>query len=134
MRRHGEVRMRLRLADSLPSRGRLADAAASAAAAWRSGESSSVLAAVGEFTAALERFDIDHRIGIFDAGHGALAAAAPAGVVYKPCGAGGGDIGMALTNDAGALAAFTEVALRHGFRHLPIAMDPDGILRRRERC
>lgn len=124
---------RLRIAAARPSRSRLVDAAAAAAAAWRSGASASILDTLGQFAAALERFDVDHGLGIFDAGHGALAAAAPEGVVYKPCGAGGGDIGMALASDAAAIAAFTKIAERHGFRYLPIAMDPDGVISRRER-
>jgi phosphomevalonate kinase len=123
---------RLRLAGPRPSRGVLVEAASSAAAAWRSGASLAILDALGKYAAALARFDADHDIGIFDAGHGALAAAAPDGIVYKPCGAGGGDVGVALTTDAGALAAFTETARRHGFSYLPIALDPEGVSALRE--
>lgn len=118
---------RLGLAAPKPSRGALGDTAVAAAAAWRSGASRAILEAVGNFATALARFDADHDIGIFDAGHAALAAAAPDGVVYKPCGAGGGDIGLALATDTGLLADFTETARRHGFRYLPLAMDTRGV-------
>ncbi|EIM03110.1 hypothetical protein UUC_07101, partial [Rhodanobacter denitrificans] len=48
--------------------------------------------------------------------HRALAAlAARLGVAYKTCGAGGGDIGIALATDAARLQAFRRAASAAGF-------------------
>ncbi len=80
-----------------PSRSALILAAADMADAWRSGEAGRVLAAYMPYIAALRQFSVDHDLGIFDAGHEELTdAASSAGLVYKPAGAGGGDIGTLL--------------------------------------
>ena len=77
------------------SRQQLARSASHIAAAWHSAEA--VLQAFPAYIEDLRRFSIDHDLGIFDAGHEELASrAADAGLVYKPCGAGGGDIGVLL--------------------------------------
>ena len=61
-----------------------------------------------------------------------MADAAKGKVVYKPCGAGGGDIGIALANDERELAAFIELAVTKAFQHLQMTMDPRGVRRVRE--
>ncbi|MDJ0938587.1 MAG: hypothetical protein QNJ00_02355 [Woeseiaceae bacterium] len=109
-----------------PSRDRLADAAASVAAAWRSGEAAAVVAGTRDYVAALEAFDADYRIGIFEAGHAELVAAAPETLAYKSCGAGGGDLGIALGTDRDALDAFVDVAREHGFASLDLRVDRHG--------
>ena len=69
--------------------------------------------ALDEYAYVLERFDQIADLGIFGAGHRQLRQlAAPAGVVYKPCGAGGDDVGMATATDVDALARFKDAVLR----------------------
>jgi len=76
----------------------------------------------------LREFSDDHELGIFDAGHAEMvAAAAAAGLVYKPCGAGGGDIGIVLASDAESIAAFVDRANEQNFRHLAVKVDPLGV-------
>lgn len=86
-----------RLEGARPHRSRdvLATSAAKVAAAWHS--AAAVLAEYPAYIAALRQFSDDYDLGIFDAGHDKLAIeAAAAGLVYKPCGAGGGDVGILL--------------------------------------
>ena len=116
------------LADS-PSRTGLSEASASVAAVVESGHAADIVAALGEYTQVLLGFDAAHGLGIFGAGHRALAEqAAGAGVVYKPCGAGGGDIGVALATSSASLASFGTTAARSGFSQLALSIDPHGAM------
>jgi phosphomevalonate kinase len=88
-----------------------------------------ILDELDQYKEALRLFDADCEVGIFDAGHADLADAASAhGVVYKPCGAGGGDVGIALAAAEGSLASFTEVAGTLGFRRLEMNLDLQGAM------
>ncbi len=97
------------LASSAPaaSRTRLALAAESIASAWEKGDSGVIIEHCAHYVEQLKAFGVDHRLGIFDAGHDRLLAAAhDAGLVYKPCGAGGGDIGIVLGTNPAELDRF----------------------------
>ena len=106
----------------------LLQAAESAAAAWKDGETPRILEALRRYTDALRQFSIDLDLGIFDAGHEQLAELANAdGLVYKPCGAGGGDIGVVMTSENGAsrvLNQFCAKADAAGFALLALKPDP----------
>ncbi len=109
------------------ARTRLSEASTSVAGVFEKGHAPDVVAALGDYTQALRRFDAAHGLGIFDAGHAALAErAAGAGMVYKPCGAGGGDIGVALATSRASLASFEKAAARSGFTRLALSIDPRG--------
>ena len=87
--------------------------------------------ALGEYAERLERLDQVAGIGIFGAGHRALRQlAAQSGVVYKPCGAGGDDVGMAVTTDGNAMAKF-ENAVRGAadvpFQLVEMDVSDDGV-------
>ncbi len=118
---------RLSMRGTQPSYGELSSAAEQMAAVWRSGSAAQVLHEYGHYIDALQRFSKDHDLGIFDAGHGALVdVAKKMGIVYKPCGAGGGDVGIALADDAAALASFVASPAVSGFIPLDVAMDKNG--------
>jgi phosphomevalonate kinase len=90
-----------------PSRAALAAASERIAAAWASGSAAAVVDQYPDYVRALREFSDEHALGIFESGHAELAIAAEtAGLVYKPCGAGGGDTGVCLGTDADALADF----------------------------
>ncbi len=92
---------------SLPSRVRLVGAAETMAAAWRGGDAGQIVEKYREYTRQLREFSEDHNLGIFDAGHDELWRAANSEqLTYKPCGAGGGDIGILFGSDSAALDAF----------------------------
>lgn len=91
-----------------PSRVRLVAAAEKMAGAWRAGDANSIISQYRDYVAALQTFSLDYELGIFDAGHQELVdAAAAVNLVYKPCGAGGGDVGIVFGEDAAQLQAFT---------------------------
>lgn len=93
---------------SQPSRAGLVSASESLALAWQSSDAKQLIAEYRDYCQQLHQFSVDHELGIFDAGHAELwHAASTAGLTYKPCGAGGGDIGILLGMDAAKLDAFT---------------------------
>ena len=93
---------------SQPSRVRLAGASENMARAWQSGDAERIIGQYRDYGTDLLQFSIDHDLGIFDAGHDDLRlAASAANLVYKPCGAGGGDIGIVFATDEASLDTFT---------------------------
>ena len=103
-----------------PSRPALKDAAVRTAAAWPTGDAEAVLAAIREWVAALAAFSDAHGLGVFAAGHAGLTALArEQGLVYKPCGAGGGDVGVVLGTETAAVDEFADGAVSRGFERLP---------------
>ncbi len=98
-------------------------------AAWSLGDSRQILESFPAYIAALRQFSVDHDLGIFDAGHEDLARlASDNGIVYKPCGAGGGDIGIVLAACEHVVDEFCEQARRQNFHVLDIALDDQGVL------
>ena len=109
-------------------RGMLAASAELAADAWASGNADRVLATTADYTKALRSFSDEQDLDVFGAGHGTIVAAAEKrGLVYKPCGAGGGDVGIVLGRDAASVVSFAKSAEERGFRQLDIALDPEGV-------
>ena len=53
-------------------------------------------------------------------------------VVYKPCGAGGGDIGIGMSRDPDALAEFRADLCAENFQSLSLSMDRKGVRTRSE--
>lgn len=103
----------------------LGDCATAAADAT---DAAALLEAVAAYALALERLAAASGLDIFCPEHRALAAlAARLGVAYKTCGAGGGDVGIALTTDAARLQAFRQAAGAAGFAVL--ALHPAGAAR-----
>jgi phosphomevalonate kinase len=95
------------------------------AEAWASGDAQSILLEYLSYIGVLRQFSIDHELGIFDAGHEELTdAAVTDGLVYKPAGAGGGDIGVLFGMDDEHLDAF--VARRRDLVHRVVPCTPDG--------
>lgn len=118
---------KLAASDSKSSRTRLVSAAERMAVAWRSNDAKQVIAEYRDYCEQLYQFSGDHDLGIFDAGHAELwRAAGTAGLIYKPCGAGGGDIGILLGTDDAELDAFIA---RHAENSsvLDCEMSPTGV-------
>lgn len=108
---------------------KLHDASESTAAYWSAGEAAELLAAFHRYIDALMQFDVDHDLGIFDAGHRELAdAASKRKLVYKPCGAGGGDTGMVLATDKEAVAEFADLAGEIGYQLLDVSLEASGAI------
>jgi phosphomevalonate kinase len=80
------------------------------------------------YAEALQHLDRAAQLGIFSNAHQMLAALGTThGVVYKPCGAGGGDFGMAFALDVHAARSFADAARAAGFVPLPLELDLHGI-------
>lgn len=104
----------------------LVSASRAVAAGWHDG-AAGALAGLSRWSAALDRFDRAVGLGIFSAGHGAMRDLAGNGVVYKPCGAGGGDIGAAFATDAEALTAFVAAAGARGYATIDAELGVAGL-------
>lgn len=85
-----------------------------------------------EYTARLKAMDDSSGLGIFSDAHNRLHALANrAQVVYKPCGAGGGDIGIAVSDDPTHLDELIALASRDSFLTLDLEIAAHGIHRSR---
>ena len=103
----------------------LAEQSAQIARAWGRRDAQAVLDTYPAYIDALRVFDIDHGLGIFDAGHDELVdAAAAENLVYKPCGAGGGDVGVVLCDDIERADAFVA---SHDLYAIDCSLDPNGV-------
>lgn len=106
----------------------LAAAAVETAAAWQDGGAENIIEYMRAYTNKLQEFDNKTEAGIFSAGHGELHRAGEAGgVVYKPCGAGGGDCGIAISTDISRLDEFSNLAVDQGFVPLDVQRDNRGL-------
>ena len=109
------------------SRNALASAAESMATAWQS--ASTVMQLYPTYIEALRQFSVDHDLGIFDAGHDRLVTEAAAmGLVYKPCGAGGGDVGILLGASDEQLDEFVVGRVASRCHVLECGLATDGVL------
>ncbi len=91
----------------------------------RSGASLTLLA---DYCRALKALDDVAILNIFTQEHARLdTLAAAAGVLYKPCGAGGGDIGIAFSDEPLALAHFRQQAEANGFVPLDLETATHGV-------
>ncbi len=98
------------------------------ATTWAQGSAQGILAGYPDYIDALRGFSADYGLGIFDAGHAELARRAEEmGVVYKPCGAGGGDCGVCLSGDSAALDEFLQDARARQAHRPDIGVDFDGV-------
>lgn len=92
-----------------------------------------LLGALADFADQLARLGRDSGIDIVSAEHRAITAvAARCGVTYKSCGAGGGDLGIALTAEAERIDAFRQAVTAAGFRVLDLNLDRGGLRVHRE--
>lgn len=86
------------------------------------------LAALGRYSNELKALDAAANLGIYSPSHRQLdRLAIDAEVVYKPCGAGGGDVGVAISDDAPRLDAFISAAAGAGFDSIPLETARHGV-------
>jgi len=106
----------------------LLELAESGAQSARCGDAEDYLRVVTAYADALERLGAAAATDIISGPHRRLRTlAARCGVVYKSCGAGGGDIGVAMGRDDGALARFENDAAAEGFEVLSLQIDQKGV-------
>jgi phosphomevalonate kinase len=99
------------------------------AAATAAGATAQLLETVLEFGVSLQKLGEAAKIHIFTPEHlrirGIVEAA---GGVYKPCGAGGGDLGMAVVSGVAAARAVREQLEHGGCSLVDLSEDKDGLL------
>jgi phosphomevalonate kinase len=106
----------------------LVEQAESVADAFTSRDAGEVLLAMGAYARALRSFDKSSGLGIFANEHAMISAAAERhGLCYKPCGAGGGDIGVVLYTGDDTLDAFEQYLRSNGVQPLPLRMERAGL-------
>lgn len=111
-----------------PSRAALVYSSRRLSRAWCEGRADNILNEYHDYIDVLREFSVDHDIGIFDAGHAELSLTArAAGLVYKPCGAGGGDVGIVLATCAAVVESFLGTALGESDQILDARLDVQGV-------
>lgn len=86
------------------------------------------LDAAARYAAALDAFGTATGLPIHSAEHRALAdIARQHGVVFKPCGAGGGDFGVALCDDPERAQAAVAAMQEAGFSEVALPVAPEGL-------
>jgi phosphomevalonate kinase len=102
--------------------------AESAVKSARRGDAGEFLAVTREYAAGLQRLGRAAGLDIVSSVHRRIAAAArTAGMVYKPCGAGGGDFGIALTDDPERLERFQRELEFLDIECIPLRLDSAGV-------
>lgn len=92
------------------------------------GNSVDTLTGITRYAELLQALGTASGIDIVSAEHRQLSAcAADHDVMYKSCGAGGGDIGVALSRNAVALERFVRSARCDGYAPLHASVDPTGL-------
>ncbi len=94
-------------------------------------EATPFVSALTEFTSRLHDFASMSGLGIFASGHEQLYQLGKQhkGVAYKPCGAGGGDLGLAASSELADLNAFTDAARELGYDLIDLNIDAAGVMR-----
>jgi len=113
--------------------GDLASCARVAVSALLEHRTDALMEAIDAYAAGLARLGAASGLDIMSAEHRALQAiAVDCGATYKPCGAGGGDVGMAVSLDSARMAAFRRGVLRAGLRILDLQPARHGLQMHRD--
>jgi phosphomevalonate kinase len=108
---------------------RLAAVAESGCAAARGDDADAFVAALADYGRVLQNLGEAIGAEIVTAEHRQIGEHARRfGVAYKVSGAGGGDLGLACSADADALAAFTKSVTDRGFRVIKISLAQHGLV------
>jgi phosphomevalonate kinase len=107
----------------------LGGVAAAACKAAEEGDGDAFLAAVAEYGARLESLGRAMQADIVTSEHRRIGLAARKfGVVYKVSGAGGGDLGVAMSAHQDRMAAFTGAVAGMGFKIVELTIDQHGLV------
>jgi phosphomevalonate kinase len=102
--------------------------AEAASAAARADDGGGFLDAAARYAEHLDALGTRAGIGLFSGPHRELSALAfEIGLVYKPCGAGGGDVGVAMCNAREVIDRFVSRAARSGYPAIDFSIRPEGV-------
>ncbi len=114
--------------DAVPVLDDLGAIAQRGATSFRSRDTNGFVDAVARYADTLRALGDCAELEIFSPAHAKLAALAREfSAAYKPCGAGGGDIGIAVSRDPAALAALTVRVAGLGFEPIPLSIAASGL-------
>lgn len=86
------------------------------------------IGAIKLYSTVLKRLGEESTVDIFSSEHRHIEKlVASLGAVYKPCGAGGGDIGMAITMDPEVMSLLSRRIARAGYQVVPLQVDKMGL-------
>jgi len=106
----------------------LAAIAETGARSIRRNDATGLIEAVDEYARALAELGRASGLDIVSAEHGEIAALAQAeGASYKPSGAGGGDLGIAIAREPGRLANLRQRLTQHGFATIDLGLETAGL-------
>jgi phosphomevalonate kinase len=96
--------------------------------AVRGGDLAATLQAIGAYADGLDALGRDAAIDIMSAEHREIRNAAQrCGVIYKPSGAGGGDIGVGFAGDSNHIEGLRRALSPRGYRMIDVAVDARGL-------
>lgn len=100
----------------------------SGAGAIRGGDLAATLEAIGAYADGLDALGLDAAIDIMSDEHREIRnVARRCGVIYKPSGAGGGDIGIGVSGDSSHIEALRHALSSRGYRMIDLAVDAQGL-------
>ena len=107
----------------------LSSIATAAVEALAAGDAAGFLSCASSYANDLRALGLASGVSIYSEEHVAIAAVAASheGVVYKPCGAGGGDVGVLFATDPERLTAAVAQLAAAGFASVPLAVDVTGL-------
>ncbi|MEN7343906.1 MAG: hypothetical protein AAAFM81_13230 [Pseudomonadota bacterium] len=90
---------------------------------WRESDETGIIEALQALTARMFELNTRAKLGYLDGGHAELSALGERhGVFVKPCGAGGGDIAIAVSDDAARLETLINAAAESGINKMPVSL------------
>jgi len=102
--------------------------AAEGIAAVKGGDCNGFLSSVDRFSEFLDSLGSQASLNIFSPPHRALSVLAmKSGLVYKPCGAGSGDLGVAMGTNVNDIDRFTTLAGNSGYKTINMTLNPNGV-------
>ncbi|WP_428381815.1 mevalonate kinase family protein [Nevskia ramosa] len=107
----------------------LSSIASAAVEALAAADAAGFLSCASSYANDLRALGLASGVSIYSEEHVAIAAIAASheGVVYKPCGAGGGDVGVLFATDPERLTAAVAQLAAAGFASVPLAVDVTGL-------
>lgn len=107
----------------------LSSIATAAVEVLAAGDAAGFLSCAASYANDLRALGLASGVSIYSEEHVAIAAVAASheGVVYKPCGAGGGDVGVLFATDPERLTAAVAQLAAAGFASVPLAVDVTGL-------
>jgi len=92
------------------------------------GDADALVEQIASYGELMGTIGVEMAVAIVDEAHASIRARAEGlGIAYKPCGAGGGDLGMAAATDPGQLHELENWLVENDFMPLALTVDAQGV-------